>query len=134
MLFIAISSTSLFADRATANSNARAVSQLLENRGYIIKNIGGKHLARKGYRTLTRYLHSGNCYAIVSIGDDGVRDLDLKVWAAPYSNNNWIYIGQDASADRVAMVKYCPNYSGIYKFRTKMYSGSGYFRMVLAWK
>ncbi len=129
MLFIAISSTSLLADRATAVSNAIVAGMILENQGYIVKNIGGKYLRRKGYRTLNRYLYSGNCYAVVSVGDNNVRDLDLKVY-----DRYWDYLGTDNDSDKTALIKICPRHSGTFRFRTIMYNGSGYYRMVLAWK
>jgi len=129
MLFIAISSTSLLADRATANANAIITAIYLEGYGYTIQDISGRHLRTNHYRTYNRYLYSGTCYAIASIGDDDVRDLDIQVW-----DRNWNYITSDSDSSKTAVVEVCPRYSGTYRFRTRMYSGSGYFRMIMGWK
>lgn len=129
ILFIVMSMTTLHADRYTANSNARYTASILEDAGYSIRDIAGRHLSNRGYRTYNRYLYSGNCYAVVSVGDDNVRDLDIKVW-----DRYWRYIGADRDSDRSAVVKICPRYSGTYRFRTVMYSGSGHFRMLLGWR
>lgn len=133
LLFI-ISSNYLFADRETANINASGISALLENEGYSIRDIAGKHLSNKGYRTYNRFLYSDSCYAIVSVGDDGVIDLDLKVWNST-DHSNWVYLGSEDSTDKSAIIKpFCPTRSGRYSFRTIMYNGSGDFRMLIGWK
>ena len=129
LLFLAMFSTTLSADRYTANANAYVVADYLENYGYSIRDIAGRHLGRKGYRTYNRYLYSGNCYAVVSVGDNSVRDLDIKVY-----NRYWDYIGADRDSDRSAVIEFCPRRSGTYRFRTIMYRGSGYFRMLIGWK
>ncbi len=129
LLFLVISSTTLLADRCTANANAYDTARLLQYDGYSIRDIAGRHLRQKHYRTYNRYLYSGNCYAIVSVGDNNVRDLDLKVY-----NRRWRYIGGDRDSSRAAVVQFCPNYSGTYRFRTVMYRGSGHFRMLIGYR
>jgi len=125
----ALLNTTLFANMATANANALLTAMYLESNGYYIKDISGRHLRTGHYRTYNRYLYSGNCYVIASVGDNNVRDLDIKVW-----DRYWNYVGTDSDSSKTAVVKICPNRSGTYRFRTKMYRGSGYFRMIIGWK
>jgi len=126
LAFLLLYSDSIVADRYTAIRNAIYTSHLLQNRGYSIRDIAGRHLRQGHYRTYNRFLYSGNCYAIVSVGDNSVRDLDLRVY-----DRRWNYLGGDRDYDKSAVVEFCPRYSGTYRFRTRMYRGSGHFRMII---
>lgn len=129
LVFLLIASDTLLADRYTAIRNAVHTSNILESRGYSIRDIAGRHLRQNHYRTYNRFLYSGNCYAIVSVGDNSVRDLDLRVY-----DRSWRYLGGDRDYDKTAVVKFCPAYSGTYRFRTRMYRGSGHFRMIIGYR
>ncbi len=128
-LILLSSFSSLYADRATAAAKAIIVAANLEGRGYTIKNIPGRYLRHRHYRTYNRYLYSGNCYAIVGVGDNGVRDLDVYVW-----NRYWNLVAKDTDASNVSVATICPRRSGTYHIRTFMYSGSGYFYQVIAYR
>jgi len=129
LLIIGLSYSMLYADRSTAAAKAIIVGAALEQDGYTVKDIPGRYLEQGHYRTYNRYLYSGNCYAIVGVGDENVNDLDVIVW-----DRNWNYVVQDSDSSNVSAVTVCPNRSGTYHIRTKMYSGSGYFYQVIAWK
>lgn len=129
LVLILLSTSTLFADRATAAENAIVASIHLENQGYSIKDIPGRHLRNNHYRTYNRYLYSGNCYAIVGVGDNNVRDLDVVVY-----DRYWNWVVSDRDSQSVSAVRICPRRSGTYRIRTTMYRGSGYFYQVIGWK
>jgi len=127
LVFIGINS--LYADRATAAAKAIIAAANLESNGYYIRNIPGRYLRQGHYRTYNRYLYRGSCYAIVGVGDNSVRDLDVYVW-----DNYWNLVAEDSDSSSVSVASFCPRHSGTYHIRTKMYSGHGFFYQVIAYK
>ncbi len=67
-------------------------------------------------------LEGGKCYAILAVGDGGVRDLDLAVLDA--SGNA---IDRDVEADARPVVRVCPERSGESRIQVRMASGGGAF-------
>lgn len=128
-LFIAFSTSHLFAGRYTAATKAIQAARMIESNGYSVREIPGRHLRRGRYRTYNRYLYSGNCYAFVGVGDQNVRDLDVIIY-----DRNWNYVASDRDSSDVTVAKICPHRSGTYRIRTKMYRGSGYFYQVIGWR
>lgn len=129
LLFLGVSASSLFSDRFTAQENAVTAAIELENRGYTIREIPGRYLSQGHYRTYNRYLYGGNCYAIVGVGDQHVRDLDVIIY-----DRYWNVVASDTDSSSVSAAKICLRHSGTYRIRTKMYSGNGYFYQVIAWR
>jgi len=129
LLIMGLSTNLIFADRGTAGAKAILVGASLESDGYTVRDIPGRHLRSGHYRTYNRYLYSGSCYAIVGVGDDNVRDLDVVVW-----DGNWNRVASDRDSSDISAVKICPRWSGTFHIRTTMYRGSGYFYQVIAYK
>ncbi|MCA9573889.1 MAG: hypothetical protein R3B40_06820 [Polyangiales bacterium] len=70
-------------------------------------------------------LEGGKCYAILAVGDTGVRDLDLAVLDASGQA-----IDRDVEADARPVVRVCPERSGESRIQVRMASGGGAFRYV----
>ena len=129
LLLFGILNNFLIADRYTAQANAVAAALTLESKGYTVREIPGRYLKHGHYRTYKRYLYAGNCYAIVGVGDQNVRDLDVIVY-----DRYWNYVTSDTDASPISVVEICPRHSGYFRIRTKMYGGHGYFYQVIAWR
>ena len=129
LLLLVLFNNILVADRYTAQVNAIDAAIKLENLGYTVREIPGRYLRQGHYRTYKRYLYGGNCYAIVGVGDQNVRDLDVIIY-----DRNWNYVASDTDSSAVSVAKICPRRSGYYRIRTKMYRGHGYFYQVISWR
>lgn len=70
-------------------------------------------------------LEGGKCYAILAVGDSGVRDLDLAVLDARGQA-----IDRDVEADARPVVRVCPERSGESRIQVRMANGGGGFRYV----
>lgn len=70
-------------------------------------------------------LEGGKCYAILAVGDTGVRDLDLAVLDAAGQATD-----RDVEADARPVVRVCPQRSGESRIQVRMASGGGAFRYV----
>ena len=70
-------------------------------------------------------LEGGKCYAIMAVGDTGVRDLDLAVLNAAGQA-----IDRDVEADARPVVRVCPERSGESRIQVRMANGGGAFRYV----
>lgn len=70
-------------------------------------------------------LEGGKCYAILAVGDTGVRDLDLAVLDAAGQA-----IDRDVEADARPVVRVCPERSGESRIQVRMANGGGDFRYV----
>lgn len=70
-------------------------------------------------------LEGGKCYAILAVGDAGVRDLDLAVL-----DSRGQAIDRDVEADARPVVRVCPERSGESRIQVRMASGGGSFRYV----
>jgi len=112
-----------------AKRNAIAAMLAERNKGYYIKEAPGTYLRQGHYRTYSRYLYRGNCYVFVGVGDNTVRDLDAVLYDRLFN-----VIASDTSSDATPVIHFCPRRSGLYRIRTKMYRGHGYFFQVIGWK
>ncbi len=65
-------------------------------------------------------LEQGYCYAFATLGGPGARDTD--VFLVDGSGNE---IERDVSTNLDALVRYCPDQSGQYTLRTRLYNGAG---------
>ena len=114
---------------AEARYNARAAMRAERAAGYYIKEAPGRYLRQNHYRTYSRYLYRGNCYVFFGVGDNTVRDLDAILYDRLFN-----VIASDTSADKNPEIHFCPSRSALYRIRTKMYRGHGYFYQVIGWK
>ena len=67
-------------------------------------------------------LEGGKCYAILGVGDNGVRDLDLVL-----VDDRGREIDRDVEQDARPVVRVCAERSGTYSMKVRMFSGSGNF-------
>ena len=67
-------------------------------------------------------LEGGKCYAILAVGDNGVRDLDLTLLDARDQT-----IDRDVETDARPVVRVCAPSTGQYKMQVRMFSGQGSF-------
>lgn len=67
-------------------------------------------------------LEGGKCYAILAVGDNGVRDLDLILL-----DRNGRQIDRDVETDPRPVVRVCADRTGDYRMQVRMFSGSGNF-------
>lgn len=67
-------------------------------------------------------LEGGKCYAVLAVGDNGVRDLDLQLVDARSQ-----VIDRDIEVDARPVVRVCPERSGAFRMRVRMYRGQGQF-------
>lgn len=67
-------------------------------------------------------LEGGKCYAILAVGDNGVRDLDLIL-----TNSAGQEVDRDVETDGNPIVRVCADQSGQYNIRVRMFSGQGAF-------
>jgi len=76
--------------------------------------------AQREDRNFDLNLEQGFCYAFATLGGPGARDTD--VFLVDGSGNE---IERDVSTNLDATVQYCPEQSGAYTLRTRMYAGEG---------
>lgn len=67
-------------------------------------------------------LEGGKCYAILAVGDSGVRDLDLFLLDSGGST-----VGRNVADDSRPVVRVCPDRSGEFAMRVRMRRGAGQF-------
>lgn len=79
-------------------------------------------LQQAGERDLQLELEGGKCYAIVAVGGNGVRDLDLSL-IDPGGRE----VDADAGTDARPIVRTCPDDSGHFLMKVKMAQGQGAF-------
>lgn len=65
-------------------------------------------------------LEGGKCYAILAVGDSGVRNLDLMLLDATGRE-----VDRDVAADARPIVRVCPPANGHYRMQVRMASGTG---------
>lgn len=77
-------------------------------------------LAQGGTRNFQIELEGGRCYAILAVGDGGVRDLDLHL-LDPSGRE----VDRDIAQDPRPTVRVCPQRSGSYQMQVEMTAGAG---------
>jgi len=117
--------TQVIATQSTAGAGLEENFRLLDSdmraRGY--EPLGEQQRGQLGARQ-TRdnaiQLEGGKCYAILAVGDNGVRDLDLAL-----QNEAGATIDQDVEADARPIVRVCPQSSGRFNVQMRMADGAG---------
>jgi hypothetical protein len=77
-------------------------------------------LAEAGEQTYSVDLEGGRCYAILAVGDSGVRDMALSLTDAAGAE-----VDRDETGDARPTVRVCPRATGNYVMHVRMVSGSG---------
>lgn len=114
-----ISSTSTA--HATLQENFALVDADMRARGY--ESYGSQtnaQLAQGGTRNFEIQLEGGRCYAILAVGDAGVRDLDL-VLLGPGGEE----VDRDIARDPRPTVRVCPERDGNFIMQVRMTDGHG---------
>lgn len=101
--------------RYVAIHNAMAATGLVQS-----GEISQGSLDEGGEAVLEVPMGRGDCYTIVGLGSDGVRDLDVIVRDAAGNE-----VARDHSQDPQAAARVCPPYAGRFEVRIRMASGSG---------
>lgn len=92
-------------------------------RGYeTYGDVSRGELQQGGSQQYTLQLEGGKCYAILAVGDNGVRDLDLIL-----NNSGGQEIDRDVETDGNPIVRVCAEQTGQYTIQISMYSGQGSF-------
>ena len=81
---------------------------------------------RGGARDFSEVLHPGWCYKVIALGDEGVEDLDIRVY-----NGNDVLIQRDTTRDPRPYIgqmrPICPGESATYRIEVRVVTGSGAF-------
>jgi hypothetical protein len=119
--------TNVIANTSTAGAGLEENFRLLDSdiraRGY--QPYGDQSRGQLGEgqtRDFSMQLEGGKCYAILGVGDNGVRDLDLIL-----KDSNGQTLDQDVETDARPIVRVCPDDTGQYTMTVRMYAGSGNF-------
>jgi hypothetical protein len=108
---------------AGIEENFRLLDADIRARGY---QPYGDHtrgqLAEGQTRDFSIELEGGKCYAILGVGDNGVRDLDLIL-----KDGSGQTLDQDVEVDARPIVRVCPEQTGNYTMTVRMYAGAGSF-------
>jgi len=84
-------------------------------------------LAEGGVARSTQHLDAGQCYTYVAFGGDSVENLDVRVL-----DDAGTALASDATNDRQAAVRVCPDYAGDYQVVLTMTAGNGEYTLT-AW-
>ena len=108
---------------AGLEENFRLLDGDMRARGYeaLGEQVRGQ-LGEAATRDVQITLEGGKCYAVLAVGDNGVRDLDLLLLDAGGQT-----IDRDVQTDPRPIVRVCPTASGTFGMRVRMFSGSGGF-------
>lgn len=108
---------------ASLQENFALLDADMRARGY--ESLGDQttgQLAEAGTRNFAIQLEGGRCYAILAVGDTGVRDLDLHL-LDPSGRE----VDRDVANDARPTVRVCPEASGNFYMQVQMSSGSGQY-------
>lgn len=103
--------------------NFRLVDGEMRARGY--ESFGDAQrgrLAEGEQRDFPLQLEGGKCYAILAVGDSGVRDLDLRL-----DDANGRLVDRDVDTDSRPIVRVCPERTGRFVMHVSMFRGEGNF-------
>jgi hypothetical protein len=119
--------TNVIATQSTAGAglddNFRLLDTDMRARGY--ESYGDpvrNQLEQGATQDFPIQLEGGKCYAILAVGDNGVRDLDLIL-----SDSGGRQVDRDVETDARPVVRVCAPQTGAYSMQVKMYSGAGSF-------
>lgn len=117
----------VMAQTSTAGAGLRENFALLDAdmraRGY--ESFGNQvegQLATGGTRNFEIQLEGGRCYAILAVGDGGVRDLDLLLL-----DGGGDEVDRDIAVDARPTVRVCPQRSGNFYMQVRMTDGTGQY-------
>jgi hypothetical protein len=115
----------LIADTSTAGAGLDENFALLDAdmraRGY--ESLGAPqhaHLDEGGTQEYEVQLEGNKCYAILAVGDSGVRNVDLTLL-----DTSGHEVDRDDAGDARPTVRVCPTANGDYRMRVRMMSGAG---------
>src|SRR5690606_12152298 len=101
--------------------NAALVDADMRARGYESYGPPSRgELAQGASRNFDIRLEGGRCYAILAVGDENVRDLDL-VLIGPDGRE----VDRDIAQDSRPTVRVCPEADGLYTIQMRMADGYG---------
>lgn len=119
--------TQVVAATSTATAGLEENFRLLDGdmraRGY--ENMGDAQRGQLAEAAVQNYpieLEGGKCYAILAVGDNGVRDLDLLLVDGAGAT-----VDRDVEQDPRPIVRVCPTRSGSFRMQVKMFAGAGNF-------
>jgi hypothetical protein len=105
---------------AGLDENFRLLNSDMQARGYeVFGDSTPGQLTEGQTRDFNVSLEGGKCYAILAVGDAGVRNLDLIV------QDGSRIIDRDVETDARPIVRVCPETSGSQTIRVSMTSGQG---------
>jgi len=108
---------------AGVEENFRLLDADIRARGYQPYGDQSRgQLAESATRDFAMQLEGGKCYAILGVGDNGVRDLDLIL-----KDDSGRTLDQDVETDARPIVRVCPQATGQYTMTVRMYAGAGNF-------
>jgi hypothetical protein len=108
---------------ATIDQNFRLLDADMRARGYeSYGDVSRGSLQQGGEQTYPIQLEGGKCYAILGVGDNGVRDLDLVL-----VDGSGRPIDRDVEADARPVVRVCAATTGEYRMQVRMAAGQGNF-------
>jgi hypothetical protein len=115
---------------AAVDENFALLDADMRARGY--EGLGTSSRGELGEAGTNAYdvdLEGGKCYAILAVGDSGVRNLDLTLLDASGRE-----VDRDVASDTRPIVRVCPSTDGHYRMQVRMTSGSGvYFYAAYRW-
>lgn len=107
---------------AGLEENFRLLNADMQARGYEpLGEATPGQLGESETRDFSVNLEGGKCYAILAVGDAGVRNLDLIV------QSGGRVVDRDVETDARPIVRVCPDASGTQTIRVSMTSGQGSF-------
>jgi hypothetical protein len=108
---------------ATIDQNFRLLDADMRARGYeSYGEVSRATLQQGGEQTYPIQLEGGKCYAILGVGDNGVRDLDLVL-----VDGSGRELDRDVETDARPVVRVCAQQTGEYRMNVRMFAGQGNF-------
>jgi hypothetical protein len=106
------------------DESARRELAGLRDRGYVLMDLVIRGEAAQGQGQQHRLdLASGDCYAVLAVGDRGVTDLDMTLLGMTRGRAS-----RDAGHERTALVRICPD-EPAHMLEVRAYRGGGGYRI-----
>lgn len=108
---------------ANLDETFRLLNADMQARGYTaLGAVARGELDEGGNRDFAIEFEGDKCYALLAVGDDNVRNLDLVL-----RDPNGRDVDQDLESDAKPIVRVCPERSGTFNMRIQMREGGGNF-------